>query len=86
MPLNKHQTDTWITFEHDIGACGCKFETRVGILKDFPERVICPGCPAKENENRTRALKELGHAAAKFLELKAALERDFNFKIVGSLT
>lgn len=85
MALNEHRTDTWLTFEHDIGACGCKFETRVSMLKDFPERIICPGCPAVENQQKTKLLKELGNTAAKFLELKATLERDFNLKIVGGI-
>ena len=85
MPLDKNQTDTRLIFEHDIAGCGCKFETRIGMLKDFPEKVVCPGCPAQENENRVRVLKEFGHTAAKLLELKVSLDRDFNFKLINSI-
>ena len=85
MALSKNQTDTWLTFEHNFGGCGGKFETRVSMLKDFPERVVCPGCPAVENQERTRVLQEFGYAADKFLELKVILERDYNLKLISGV-
>lgn len=74
--------DIWFTFQHDIGGCGGQFQTRLSMLRDFPEKVVCPSCLMSENEKRTRAMKTFGEAAVNFYTAKGALERDFKLKII----
>lgn len=74
-----------ITFRHDVGMCGCFFQTTVGVLKDYPEKVSCPGCIGKNTDHHKDLLKELGEVAARFYDIKSQLSRDHNLLIVGGL-
>ena len=80
--LKEFPTDAVVLFEHDIESCGCHFETKVSILKNFPENVLCPACLDKVVEHKTEAIKELGEILEKYIAAKARLESDFNLKII----
>ena len=84
--MNKNSyLQTRLTFRHNIGVCESEFETKLSIICDHPEKVICPGCIVGTNNNRTAAIKRFGQALSDFLAARQDLESNFNFELVSEI-
>lgn len=81
---NRPYAGAFITFRHDVGTCGCEFQTKIDTLQEHPD-IVCPGCAEKNRARRTELLKELGDVAARFHQIKSELARDHHFVILGGL-
>lgn len=85
MDQKNTKPDTWVTFEHSIGGCGGHFQTRLSMLRDFPEKVLCPGCPSSLNDDKIDALRAFGNAATDLIAAKNVLEKAFSLKLLDHL-
>ena len=73
----------YVDFHHDFGGCGAHFQTRVSTMRDFPERVVCPACPAEmKAEERIAAMKRLSAAITELMAAKDDLEKRFSMRII----
>lgn len=73
----------YVDFHHDFGGCGAHFQTRVAMMHDFPERVVCPACRADmKAEERVAAMKRMSVAITELMAAKEDLEKRFSLRIV----
>ena len=85
MSYKEAHAGAFMTFRHDVGACGCEFQTKIATLKEHPNRVACPGCHGKDSPQTTALLKELGEVAARFFDIQSQLATDHHLVILGGL-